>query len=107
MGREKEQGERKKGEWVGMGRGGRRRQKGTNTRKTERRGRAKERCLGGGVIWFGEAMVEGIRASFIESERGITIARALRRDSEGKTEKPVTGAKERRLQRCQIREQDG
>lgn len=107
MGREKEQGERKKCEWVGTGRSGRRRQKGTNIRKTERRGRAKERCLGGRVVWFGEAMVEGIRASFTESERGITIARELRRDSEGKTEKPVTGVKEKLLQRCQIREQDG
>lgn len=82
------------------------RQKGTNTRKTEE-AEQKRDVLGAGVVWFGEPMVKGIRTSFIESERGRTIAKELRRNSEGKTEEPVTGTKEKLLQRCQIREQDG
>lgn len=81
------------------------RQKGTNTRKTEE-AEQKIDVSGTGVVWFGEPMVKGIRTSFIESERGRTIAKELRRNSEGKTEKLVTGAKEKLLQRCQIREQD-
>lgn len=97
MGREKEQGERKKCERVGMGRGGKRQTLERQREEAERKGDV----LGAGVVWFGKPMVEGIRTSFIESERGRTIARELRRDSEGKTDKPVTGAKEKLLKRCQ------